>query len=79
MKPISCLLILSFLVVAGQLIGQQLASGLALDDSLGGYLAGPLAGLLGWSIPAAGFLGLILYNAHCWRRSATEAVVVDER
>ena len=79
MKPISCLLILSFLVVAGQLISQQLASGQALDDSLGGYLAGPLAGLLGWSIPTAGFLGLILYNARHWRQNVTEAVTVEAR
>ena len=75
MKPLSCLLILSFFVVVGQLIGQQLASGQALDDSLGRYLAG----LLSWSIPTAGFLGLILYNARHWRQSATEAVAVDER
>jgi hypothetical protein len=61
--------------VAGQLIGQQLATGLALDDSFGHQFAG----LLSWSIPTAGFLGLILYNAFAWRQSATEPVVADER
>ena len=74
MKPTSCLFIFSVLVLAGHLIGQEFAADLASDDLLGHQLAG----LLGWSIPAAGFLGLIFYHALRWRQRATEPVVADE-
>ena len=74
MKPTSCLLILSLLVVAGQLVGQQLASGLVADDSL----SHQFAGLLSWSIPATGFLGLILFSVLRSRQKAPEPVAVDE-